>query len=114
MIYIVTFTGYAPDCLSSTKLLLLPLSNDPRFIQCIYRYTHASKRFVEVFYAVSFVNILDLDQVRRLSGLVCVQAVNGSVLWWQPKLLPLFNGWQLEMCMAKQSGTVSGATLCRV
>ena len=24
------------------------LSTDPRFIQCIYRYCHASKRFVEV------------------------------------------------------------------
>ena len=35
-----------------------------------------------------FVNILDLDQVRRLSGLVCVQAVNGNDLWWHPKLLP--------------------------
>ena len=29
-------------------LLLRPLSNDPRFIQSIYRYSHASKRFVEV------------------------------------------------------------------
>ena len=26
-----------------------PLSNDPRFSQCIYRYSHASKRFVEVY-----------------------------------------------------------------
>ena len=25
-----------------------PLSNDPRFTQCIYRYSRASKRFVEV------------------------------------------------------------------
>ena len=25
-----------------------PLSNDPRFVQCIYRYSRASKRFVEV------------------------------------------------------------------
>ena len=25
-----------------------PLSNDPRLFQCIYRYSHASKRFVEV------------------------------------------------------------------
>ena len=30
-------------------LLPRPLSNDPRFIQCIYRYSHASKRFVEVY-----------------------------------------------------------------
>ena len=29
-------------------LILRPLSNDPRFIQCIYCYSHASKRFVEV------------------------------------------------------------------
>ena len=36
-------------CLTSSILLLRPLSNDPRFIQCIYRYSHASKRFVEVF-----------------------------------------------------------------
>ena len=74
--------------LSSSEILLLPLSNDPRFTQCIYRYSHASKRFVEVFYTKLFVNILDLDQVRRLSGLVCVQAVNGNDLWWQLKLLP--------------------------
>ena len=34
---------------SDTCILLpQPLSNDPRFIQCIYRYSHASKRFVEV------------------------------------------------------------------
>ena len=26
-----------------------PLSNDPRFTQCIYRYSRASKRFVEVY-----------------------------------------------------------------
>ena len=26
-----------------------PLSNDPRFSQCIYRYSRASKRFVEVY-----------------------------------------------------------------
>ena len=25
-----------------------PLSNDPRLFQCIYRYSHASKRFVGV------------------------------------------------------------------
>ena len=31
------------------KLLSSIISNDPRFIQCIYRYSHASKRFVEVY-----------------------------------------------------------------
>ena len=30
-------------------LLPRPLSNDPRFIQCIYRYSHASKPFVGVY-----------------------------------------------------------------
>ena len=35
--------------ISQTILLPRPLSNDPRFIQCIYRYNHASKRFVEVY-----------------------------------------------------------------
>ena len=30
-------------------LLPQPLSNDPRYIQCIYCYSHASKRFVEVY-----------------------------------------------------------------
>ena len=30
-------------------LLPRPLSNDARFIQCIYPYSHASKRFVEVY-----------------------------------------------------------------
>ena len=35
--------------LTISILLLRPLSNDPRFMQCIYRYSHASKRFVEVF-----------------------------------------------------------------
>ena len=33
---------------SSTILLPRPLRHDPRFIQCIYRYSHASKRLVEV------------------------------------------------------------------
>ena len=34
----------------SVNAILLPrhLSNDPRCIQCIYRYSHASKRFVDV------------------------------------------------------------------
>ena len=32
-----------------TILLPRPLSNDPRIIQFIYRYCHASKRFVEVY-----------------------------------------------------------------
>ena len=26
-----------------------PLSNDPRYVQCIYQYSHASKRFVKVY-----------------------------------------------------------------
>ena len=30
-----------------------PLSNDPRFTQCIYRYSRASKRFVEVYFKCS-------------------------------------------------------------
>ena len=53
------------------------------------------KRFVEVFflYGVIFfncvrVNILDLDQARRLSCRVSVQTIYGNVLWCQPKLLP--------------------------
>ena len=29
-------------------LLPRPLRHEPRFIQCIYRYSHASKRLVEV------------------------------------------------------------------
>ena len=33
----------------SRILLPRPLSNDPRFNQCIHRYSHASKRFVEVY-----------------------------------------------------------------
>ena len=35
--------------LVSTILLPRPLRHDPRFIQCIYRYSHASKRLVEVY-----------------------------------------------------------------
>ena len=35
---------------SQTILLPRPLSNDPRFIQFIYHYSHASKCFVEVYY----------------------------------------------------------------
>ena len=30
-------------------LLPRPLGNDLRFNQCIYRYSHASKRFVDVY-----------------------------------------------------------------
>ena len=33
-----------PQCI----LLPRPLRHDPRFIQCIYRYSHAAKRLVEV------------------------------------------------------------------
>ena len=32
----------------TTTVVPRPLSNDPRFSQCIYRYSRASKRFVEV------------------------------------------------------------------
>ena len=38
--------------LSKNDLLTVepqPLSIDPRLFQCIYRYSHASKRFVEVY-----------------------------------------------------------------
>ena len=42
-----------------------PLSNDPRFTQCIYRYSRASKRFVEV-YMIVFLgnNIQSLTSLR--------------------------------------------------
>ena len=33
----------------NTTVVPRPLSNDPRFTQCIYRYSRASKRFVEVY-----------------------------------------------------------------
>ena len=33
----------------SLTLVPRPLSNDPRFTQCICRYSRASKRFVEVY-----------------------------------------------------------------
>ena len=37
------------DHVSKTSTVVpRPLSNDPRFTQCIYRYSRASKRFVEV------------------------------------------------------------------
>ena len=32
-----------------TTVVPRPLSNDPRFTQCIHRYSRASKRFVEVY-----------------------------------------------------------------
>ena len=34
-----------PDIQEVPKLLPRPLSNDPRFIHCIYRYSHASNAF---------------------------------------------------------------------
>ena len=44
-----------------------PLSNDPRFTQCIYRYSRASKRFVEVYVLTSCFskvkNKVDPDQL---------------------------------------------------
>ena len=45
------FTGYRGIVFFRNTGILLPrpLSNDPRFIQCIYRYSHSSKRFVEVY-----------------------------------------------------------------
>ena len=39
-----------------------PLRHGPRFIQCIYRYSHASKRLVEVYVDLS--RYLELVQVR--------------------------------------------------
>ena len=36
-------------CLAFATVVPRPLSNDPRFTQCIYRYSRASKRFVEVY-----------------------------------------------------------------
>ena len=35
--------------ISLVILLPGPLRHDPRFIQCMYRYSHASKRLVEVY-----------------------------------------------------------------
>ena len=35
-------------CILHFTVVPRPLSNDPRFTQCIYRYSRASKRFVEV------------------------------------------------------------------
>ena len=43
-------------------LLPRPLSNDPRFIQYIYRYSHASKRFVEVYLYFTEININILSE----------------------------------------------------
>ena len=41
-------------CLNPCTVVPRPLSNDPRFTQCIYRYSRASKRFVEVYMYVFF------------------------------------------------------------
>ena len=38
--------------ITCTKVVPRPLSNDPRFIQCIYRYSRASKRFVEIYFVL--------------------------------------------------------------
>ena len=46
------------------------------------------KFFDTVLFFSLCVNILDLDQARRLSGLGCVKTIYGNVLWCQPKLLP--------------------------
>ena len=39
-------------CIFESILLPRPLRHDPRLIQCIYRYSHASKRLVEVYNTV--------------------------------------------------------------
>ena len=39
-----------------TTVVPRPLSNDPRFTQCVYRYSRASKRFVKV-YMLGFENV---------------------------------------------------------
>ena len=46
---------FAP--LSINTVVPRPLSNDPRFTQCSYRYSRASKRFVEVYLYVTLINI---------------------------------------------------------
>ena len=38
-------------------LLPRPLRHDPRFIQCIYCYSHASKRLVEVYMSCIIVTL---------------------------------------------------------
>ena len=38
----------------STTVVPRPLSNDPRLFQCIHCYSHASKRFVEVYTTVAW------------------------------------------------------------
>ena len=40
-------------------LLPRPLSNDPRFNQYIYRYSHASKRSAEVYFKRQFISIFN-------------------------------------------------------
>ena len=41
----------------SATVVPRPLSNDPRFTQCVYRYSRASKRFVEVYNSIDCVKI---------------------------------------------------------
>ena len=48
-LFVSTYTHFDSVNLRAPIHLPRPLSNDPRFIQCIYRYCHASKRFVEVY-----------------------------------------------------------------
>ena len=43
--WLMTDCSQIPSSSSTCILLQRPLSNDPRFIQCNYRYSHASKRF---------------------------------------------------------------------
>ena len=50
--YHSAFCQRITKCIASTSpntVVPRPLSNDPRFTQGIYRYSRASKRFVEVY-----------------------------------------------------------------
>ena len=52
---ISSYKGFMPndkqwfDAFKFYTITSTTTSNDRRFIQCIYRYSHASKRFVEVY-----------------------------------------------------------------
>ena len=72
--YIVSYPPLlqAHDNNSLCVLVPRPLSNDPWYIQCIYCYSHASKRFVDVLLAAK------KETIKQKKRLVQVYIQNAS------------------------------------
>ena len=102
--YCVNWTSSFCKLLYHVQVVPRPLNNDPRLFQCIYRYSHASKRFVEVYMKLITHNASIATKVVCLSRLLkCLRSFYGkhcgprsdcsyrnSLFWLGPPCLLLY------------------------